>query len=122
AAKNFSTNGFKSLTMGMRLQDVAVPHTVSENSAVTGVKKIVISRGDLISIGFYPLRQVNCEFFNDRLYRVDLEFNQNRKEIFQTFQRRFDPLQKNDTWTQENARLTAKSGGSDRLYGTILAP
>ena len=122
AARDFSTNGFKSLAMGMRLQDLDVQYTVSENNEVTGVKKILIRSGGVLSVGIYPLRYVSCEFFKDRLYRIDLEFNQNRKEIFQAFQHRFEPLQVNDSWTQGSTKLTARSGGGDRCYGTILAP
>jgi hypothetical protein len=122
AAKDFSTNGFKSLVMGMHLQDVTATYTVSDSSEVTGVKKIIIRQGDLLSIGFYPLQYISCEFFKDRLYRIDLEFYQNRKEIFQTFQNRFAPLLKNETWTQGSEKLTAKSGGGIGFYGTILAP
>jgi hypothetical protein len=122
AARNFSTNGFKSLALGMRLQDVNVQYTVTDSSDVTGVKSIVIRSGDLLVIGVYPLRYVSCEFFKDKLYQIDLEFNQNRQEIFQAFQQRFAPLQENDSWTQGTMKLTARSGGSDRCYGTILAP
>jgi hypothetical protein len=122
AARNFSTNGFKSLALGMRLQDVNVQYTVTDSSDVTGVKSIVIRSGDLLVIGVYPLRYVSCEFFKDKLYQIDLEFNQNRQEIFQAFQQRFAPLQENDSWTQGTMKLTARAGGSDRCYGTILAP
>jgi len=122
AAKEFSANGFKALTMGMSLTSLKADYTVIENSEVTGVNKITISRGELLSVGAFPLQHVKCEFFKDQLYRIDLEFNENRKEIFKIFENRFTPLQNNDTWTQETARLLAKSGGSERCYGTILAP
>ena len=122
AAKDFSANGFKSLTMGMSLKSVTADYTVRENSEVTGVKKISISRGDLLRLGAFRLRYVNCEFFKDRLYRIDLEFNEDRPEIFKIFENRFAPLQKNDTWTQGALKLSAKAGGSERFYGTIIAP
>ena len=122
AAKEFLANGFKSLTMGMSLKSLTSDSTVRENSEVTGVKKISISRGELLRLGAFRLRHVNCEFFKDQLYRIDLEFNENRQEIFKVFENRFAPLQKNDTWTQGALKLSAKSGGSERFYGTILAP
>ena len=122
AARDFSTNGFKSLAMGMRLQDVDGQYTVIDSSEITGVKKVMFRSGDLVSLGVYPLRYVSCEFFKDKLYRVDLEFNENRREVFQAFEKRFAPLRDNDTWTQGTAKLTAKSGGNERCYGTILAP
>ena len=122
AAKEISANGFKSLTMGMSLKSLTSDYTVTENSEVTGVKKISIGRGELLRLGPFRLRYVNCEFFKDQLYRIDLEFNENRQEIFKIFENRFAPLQKNDSWTQGALKLAAKSGGSERCYGTILAP
>src|SRR5207247_1502817 len=104
AAKEFSANGFKSLSMGVSLKSLTAGYTVTENSEVTGVKKITISRGELLVVGAFPLRNVNCEFFKDQLYRIDLEFNENRKEICKVFENRFTPLQKNDTWTQGTVR------------------
>jgi hypothetical protein len=122
AARDFSANGFKSLTMGMRLEDVTAPYTVTEESQITGVKKVLFSSGDLLAVGFYPLRYVSAEFFKGRLYKIDFGFEQNRKEMFQTFQHRFGPLQDNTTWTRGSEKLTAKSGGSENIYGTIVAP
>ena len=122
ASKDFSTKGFKSLALGMSLQDVDVQYTVADTSDVTGVKKIIIRSGDLVAVGVYPLRYVSCEFFKEKLYRIDLGFNENRGEIFQAFQQRFGPLQENNPWTQGALKLTARSGGSERCYGTILAP
>ena len=122
AARDFSATGFKSLSMGMRLEDVTAPYTVVEESQVTGVKKVLFSSGDLLAVGFYPLRYVSAEFFRGRLYKIDFGFEQNRKEMFQTFQHRFGPLQDNTTWTRGTEKLTAKSGGAEKLYGTIVAP
>jgi hypothetical protein len=122
AAKEFSANGFKSLTMGMSLKSLNSDYTVSENSEVTGVKKISISRGELLRLGAFRLQSVSCEFFKDQLYRIDLGFNEDRLEVFKIFENRFAPLQKNDTWTRGELKLTAKSGGNDQFYGTILAP
>lgn len=122
AVKDISVNGFKSLTMGMSLNSLNADYTVREDSDVTGVKKISIDHGELLRMGAFRLRYVNCEFFKDQLYRIDLEFSEDRQEIFKIFEKRFAPLQNNDTWTQGAMKLSAKSGGSDEFYGTILAP
>ena len=122
AARDFSATEFKSLSMGMRLEDVATPYTVDEESQVTGVKELVFSGSDLLAVGFYPLRHVSAEFFKGRLYKIDFGFEQNRKEMFQAFQHQFGPLQDNTTWTRGTEKLTAKCGGGEKLYGTILAP
>ena len=122
AAKDFSATGFKSLAMGMRLEDLTNAYVVTDDNQVTGVKKVVLNTGEWLAVGFYPLRYISCEFFKDRLYRIDLSFEENRKEIFQTFQHYFGPLQSNDTWTRGSEKLTAKGWGNDNVYGVILAP
>jgi hypothetical protein len=122
AAKDFSTNGFKTLKMGMSIKEITADYTVTENSAVTGIKQISISQGELLRLGSFRLQSVRCAFFNDKLYRIDLGFDQERQEVLKTFESRFGPLQNNDTWTRGALKLTAKSGGSDQFFGAILAP
>src|SRR5213075_3477464 len=77
--------------------------------------------GDWRSVGFYPLRTLAAEFFNDRLYRIDFGFEENQKEIFETFRTRFSQLQDNDTWTRGTTKLKAKSATSGKLFAAILA-
>lgn len=126
AAKDFGTNGFKTLVMGMKIQDVSLDYTVADDDQVSGVKKVIFSKSiygnDWQNIGFYPLDSVSAEFFHDQLYRIDLTFSQNQNEIFETFTQRFGPLQDNDTWTQDSVKLCAKSGGDSGLSATILGP
>jgi hypothetical protein len=126
ASKDFGTNGFKTLIMGSTLQDVTLEFTVSEDNQATGVKKVIFKKdgyGQYIqSIGFYPLVSVSAEFFHDKLYRIDLAFAENQKEIFATFKQRFGQLQDNDTWTRGSMKLKAKSSGNDRLLAAILSP
>ena len=87
AAKDFSTNGFKSLTMGMQLDVLpSTSYVVSERTTRQRGSKITISRGDLLAIGYHPLRSVGCEFFNGRLYRIDL-VRENRKEVLRPFRK-----------------------------------
>jgi len=122
AAKDFSSAGFKFLVIGMSLQDLTVAYDIIDDNQVTGVKKVVFKTADWFAVGYYPINYVTAEFFNNRLYRIDLSFVENRKEIFQTFQNSFGPLQSNDTWTRGSDKLTAKGGGNDKLYAVILAP
>jgi hypothetical protein len=121
AANDFSFNGFKSLAYGMRFQDLTVLYTTPENSHENSVRKIVIDNKYFASVGIYPLRYVACEFFKDRLYRIELKFDLNQKEIYSAFLMRFGPLSDGQSPTSVNTNTTAKSGGSDRCYGTILA-
>ena len=126
AAEDFGTNGFKTLVMGMKIQDVSLDYTVVNDDQISGVKKVVFSKGDYWNywqnIGYYPLDSVSAEFFHDQLYRIDFTFSQNQKGIFETFKQRFGPLQDNDTWTRDSVKLRAKSGGDSKLSATILAP
>ena len=99
--------------MGMKLQDVTLDFTVAEDDQAAGVKKIIFKREGywqyFQSIGFYRLTSVSAEFFQDKLYRVDLAFGENRKEIFETFKQRFGSLQDNDTWTRGSMTRAAIS-------------
>jgi hypothetical protein len=126
AAADFATNGFKSLVMGMRSVDVTLGFNVSEEPQDPGITKIVFRREgnwkNWQTIGFYPVTSISAAFFHDRLYRLDLAFEENRKEIFETFKKRFEPLQANDTWTRGVVKLKAMSCGNDKLFAVILAP
>ena len=121
AAKDFKATGFKSLVMGMKIQDLTVEFEVVEEDRVTTVKKVVFKKGDWRKVGFYPLRTLSAEFFKDRLYRIDLGFEDNRKEMFETFKQRFGPLKDNDTWTQGSMKLKTKASDNGKLFATILA-
>ena len=122
AAKDFGTSGFKSLILGMKLQDLTVPFDVVEEDRVAAVKKVAFRKGDWRSVGFYPLATLSAEFFNDKLYRIDFGVEQNQKEMFETFKQRFGQLQDNDTWTRGAMKLKAKSAMNSKLLATILAP
>jgi hypothetical protein len=128
AARDFGPNGFKSLVMGMKLQEVTLDFNIVAVDGVpnTGVKKVHFNADghgkEWQTIGFYPVTSVSAEFFRDKLYRVDLVFEENQKEIFKAFEQRFRPLQDNDTWTRGSNKLKAKSSGNDKFFATILAP
>ena len=126
AAKDFGTNGFKTLVMGMKIQEVSLDFTVVDDNQITGVKNIIFTKSDYWkywqNIGYYPLTSVSAHFFHDELYRIDLKFSQNQNEIFETFRQRFGPLHDDDTWTRDSMKLRAKSGGDSRFSATILAP
>ena len=70
----------------MPLQDVTLDFTIAEDNQAAGVKKLVFKKEGywnyFQSIGFYPLTFVSAEFFHDKLYRINLAFAQNQKEIF----------------------------------------
>ena len=120
AAKDFGPSGFKLLVFGMKLLDVTSEFKVVDEDRLAAVKKVAFRMGDWRSVGFYPLKTVSAEFFNEKLYRIDLGFEENSKEIFNAFQHRFGPLQDNDTWTRETVKLKAKSGIKGKVFATAL--
>jgi hypothetical protein len=122
AAKDFGPSGFKSLVMGTKLQDLTVEYEVVKEDRVRAVKEVAFRKGDWRTVGYYPLRNLSAEFFNDRLYRINLGFEENRKEMFAGFEHRFGPLQENQSWKQETPKWRAKSATKGKLFGAILAP
>lgn len=122
AATDFGLSGFKSLVFGMQLQDLTVEFDVMEEDRVAAVKKVVFKKDDWQTVGFYPLKTVTAEFFKDKLYRINLGFEENRKEMFETFQHRFGPLQDNDTWTRGSMKLKGKSAISGKVFAIIFVP
>ena len=86
--------------MGMPLQDVTLDFTIAEDNQAAGVKKLVFKKEGywnyFQSIGFYPLTFVSAEFFHDKLYRINLAFAQNQKEIFDIFIRYINAATKNN--------------------------
>lgn len=122
AANSFGTNGFKSLAFGSKPQETGFSFEVLEEDAATAVKKVLFRKGDLYAIGYYPLERVTGEFFKDQLYRIDLRFEENDKEIFRAFAHRFGSLQGDQSWTRGAIRLQAESGGDERISASILCP
>ena len=121
AAKDFGPSGFKSLVVGTKLQDLTVEYEIVKEDRVSGVKGIAFRKGDWRNLGFYPLRSLSAEFFNDRLYRIDLGFEANRKEMLAAFEHRFGPLQDDETWTSGTTKLKAKSATKGKIFAVILA-
>ena len=122
AAMDFGSSGFKSLVMGTKLQDLTVEFELVSENRISAVKKVAFRKSDWQTVGLYPLRSISAEFFNDRLYRINLEFGENSKEMFAAFVHRFGPLVENDTWTNGTTRLKAKAATKDKTFATILAP
>lgn len=126
AAVAFGTNGFKTLIMGMKVEDISLDYKIVDEDQSAGTKKIAFGNTDYWkywqTIGYYPLSSVSAEFFHDKLYRIDLGFDENQAKIFQAFSKRFVRLQDNDTWTRGTTKLKAKSATDGNLFGAILGP
>lgn len=99
AAKDFRANGFKSLVLGMKLQDVTLDYTVTSDDQFAGLKTITFNKdgnGNFLSIGSYPLTSISADIFHDELYSIHLKYADNQKEIYQVFKHRFGPLVDSD--------------------------
>jgi hypothetical protein len=126
AGMDFGKAGFKSLGLGMSLAEVGVPFQVVEEDRVAAVKRVTFKKSDLHRLGFYPLTRVSAQFFEERLYRIDLEFDDHSAEIFETFERRFAPLEEDPTWSANDGKTTsarklkAKSARRGGMFATVL--
>lgn len=125
AAKDFGQKGFKSLILGMKIEDLKLNFAVIKDDQVNGTKFISLrfdsKSEDFPTIGYYHLLSVTAEFFNDKLYRINLNLASNQEEIFTAFKQRFGQLTDNTTWTEGSTQLIAKDATSDTLCATILA-
>jgi hypothetical protein len=124
AAQALSENGFSELTFGMTLKDFSRklrhPPTVSE--AGIAQKDAVIAGSEDSKLGRYPLSSLRASFFQDKLYRIDLDFDAHQKEIYQGFTNRFPTATDDNTWSRSGENLRAKQFAGQRLVAVILAP
>jgi hypothetical protein len=64
---------------------------------------------------------MRASFFQDRLYKLELGFDTNRKQIFEGFLSRFPTAIDSDSWTRDNDTLSAKQFTGQRTIAVILA-
>ena len=108
--------------MGMKLEDLTNGYDIVKEDAASGVKEVKFKPEEWQKIGYYSLQNVNAQFFQDHLFRIDIKFQQNADKIFAAFDKRFGQLHDNDSWTRGDQKLKAKSATKAKLFGAILAP
>jgi hypothetical protein len=123
AAQALSENGFGEFRFGMTLKEFSRklrhPPTISETGI--GQKDAVIAASEESKLGRYPLSNMRASFFQDKLYRIDLDFDVHQKEIYEGFTNRFPTATDDNTWNRSGDNLRARQFASQKLVSVILA-
>jgi hypothetical protein len=124
AAQALSEEGFGEFKFGMALKEFSRklrhPPTVSE--AGLSQRAAVISSAEGSKLGRYPLSSVRASFFQDKLFRIDLDFDLHGKEIYEGFTNRFPTAMDDDSWSRNGEGLRAKQFTGQRTVAVIMAP
>jgi len=124
AAQALSENGFGEFRFGMSLKEfsrkVRHPPTISE--AGIGQKDAAVAGSEGNKLGRYPLTGMRASFFQDKLYRIDLDFERHQEEIYEGFTNRFPAATDDTTWSRSGESLRARQFAGVRLVAAILAP
>jgi hypothetical protein len=126
---DFTSDGFKGLSFGMTSVDVtslfSSGHLRLSTDAGLEETSLAISRQidpQLVRMGWYPLDEIRCHFFEDKLYRIDLVFSQNGDEIFEAFLARFPRATANSGWLRGQKQMMARQWSDSGFGAVILAP
>jgi hypothetical protein len=123
AAQTLSEDGFGEFTFGMTLKEFGrrLGHSPKVTDAGVGQSEVVVSGSEHSKLGRYPISSWRASFFQNRLYKLELSFETNRKQIFEGFMGRFPTAIDSDSWTRDNDTLRAKQFTGERTIAVILA-
>jgi hypothetical protein len=124
AAQALSEDGFNEFRFGMILREFSrrLRHPPMISEAGLAQKDAVVTGSEDRKLGRYPLSGVRASFFQDKLYRLDLDFDVHQKEIYEGFMSRFPTATDDATWSRSGESLRAKQFAGKRLVAVILAP
>jgi hypothetical protein len=124
AAQALGEDGFGEFKFGMTLKEFSrkLRHPPNVSEAGVGQKAAVISGSEDSKLGRYPLSSVTASFFQDKLFRVELDFGIHRKEIYEGFMACFPTAIDNDSWSRGGESLRAKQFAGQRTVAVVLAP
>jgi hypothetical protein len=124
AAQGLSETGIGEFKFGMTFKEftrkLRRPPSVSE--AGVGQREAVITGSDDAKLGRYPLSSLSASFFQDKLFRLELNFDTHHKEIYEGFMSRFPTAMDSDSWSRSGESLRAKQFTGQRTVAVILAP
>jgi hypothetical protein len=124
AARALSEDGFGEFKFGISLKEFSRklrhPPTVTEGGL--GQKDAALPSAEDRKLGRYPLSSVTASFFRDKLFRIELDFDLNRTEIYEGFMARFPGARDNDSWSRSGETLRAKHFAGQKTVAAILAP
>jgi hypothetical protein len=123
AAQTLSEDGFGAYTFGMTLKEFGrrLGQTAKANEVGVGQKEVLVPGTENLKLGRYPISSLRALFFRNQLYRLELSFETNRKQIFEGFMNRFPTAVDSDAWIRGNNRLRAKQFTGQRIIAAILA-
>jgi curved DNA-binding protein CbpA len=124
AAQALSENGFGEFSFGMNLQEFSrkLRHPPAVSEVGIGQKDAVITGAEDTKLGRYPLSSLRASFFQDKLFRIDLDFDAHQKEIYEGFTNRFPTATDDNTWSRSGEGLRARQFVGQKLVAVILAP
>ena len=124
ASKDINIDGIGCVYLKMDIKDFlklfkAVPNIIDSEFEQ---KTVFMRDPESIKIGFYTLDSIKGFFFKNKLYRIDVDFSEKRKELYQAFISRFPNSVKNDSWTKGKIKLTAMEFSHENNVALILSP
>ena len=124
AAQALSEAGLGEFKFGMTLKEftrkLRRPPSVSETGV--GQREAVVSGSEDARLGRYPLTSLTASFFQDKLFRLELDFDNHQKELYEGFMNRFPTATDSDGWGRSGESLRAKQFVGPRTVAVILAP
>jgi hypothetical protein len=124
AAQALGETGVGDFKFGMTLKEFSRklrrPPSVSEVGV--GQREAVIAGSEDARLGRYPLSSLTASFFKDKLFRLELDFDTHRKEIYEGFMSRFPAATDSDGWSRSSESLRAKQFAGQKTVAVILAP
>ena len=124
AAQALSQTGLGEFKFGMTLKEFTrkLRHSPSISEAGVGQREAVVSGSEHAKLGRYPLSSLTASFFQDKLFRLELDFDTHPKEIYEGFVNRFPTAVDSDGWGRSGESLRAKQFTGQRTITAILAP
>jgi hypothetical protein len=124
AAQALREDGLGEFKFGMTFNEFSrkLRHPPTVSKAGIGQTDAQITGSEDIKLGRYPLSSVRASFFQDRLFRLDLDFDAHQKEIYEGFLHRFPTATDDTTWSRNGESLRARQFAGPRLVAVILAP
>lgn len=104
AGENLNVYGLNGINLKMRIEDFLryFNNQVSIEELEFNQKKLIVNKFSEFKIGYYPISSLTGYFFNDSMYRLDIGFDDENKDIFKTFTTRFPNAEKTSKWTYGN--------------------
>jgi hypothetical protein len=124
AAQALSEEGFGEFKFGMTLKafSAKLRQAPSVSEAGIGQQEAVVSYAEDSKLGPYRMIRLRASFFQDRLFRLELDFDHNQQALYEGFMSRFPAARDNDSWSRNGEALRAKQFAGAKATAAILAP